>query len=108
MGAMLTVEFCKERGVQDIILEGDSLQVVQGLNERTPSWRRYGHLIDDTRALLGTYSRWMVHHVKRDANRAAHGLAKEGLRIVTERQWIDESPKCISAIVFSELNAPTV
>jgi hypothetical protein len=85
-----------------------SLQVVQGLNERTPSWRWYGHLLDDTGALLGTYSRWMVHHVKRDANRAAHDLAKEGLRTVHDRQWADESPESISVIVFSELNSPSV
>jgi ribonuclease HI len=39
MGAMLTMEFCRERGFQDIILEGDSLQVIQGLKERTSSWR---------------------------------------------------------------------
>jgi ribonuclease HI len=102
------MEFCRERDFQSIILEGDSLQVIQGLKERTPSWRWYGHLLDDTRALLGTYRRWMVQHVKRDANRAAHDLAKEGLRFAPTRQWFDESPECISAIVLSKQNAPSV
>ena len=108
MAAMVEVKFSKEREIQDVILEGDSMQVVQALQDRNPSWRTYGHIIDDTRVFLGTCRSWTVHHVKRDANRAAHGLAKGGLGLATEHQWIDELPECISAIVYSELNAPLV
>ena len=50
----------------------------------------------------------MVHHVKRDANRATYDLAKKGLRFAPTRQWFDESLESISAIVLSEQNAPFV
>ena len=48
MGTMVVIEFYKERGFQNIILEGNSLQVIHGLKERTPNWGWYGHLLDDT------------------------------------------------------------
>jgi ribonuclease HI len=47
MVAMAAVEFCNSIAMQDIILEGDSLQVVQALSEKSQSWRKYGHIIDD-------------------------------------------------------------
>jgi hypothetical protein len=103
--AMAAVELCKEIDLHDVILEGDSLQVVQALKERSPSWRVYGHFIDVTKNLLGSCRSWMVQHVRREANQAAHGLATEGLRLTNEQRWINETPECINAIVSSELHA---
>jgi ribonuclease HI len=105
MAAMEAVEFSKDRGLLDIMLEGDSLQVVQAIKEPTPSWKKYGHFIDAIRDILGSHRSWIVAHVKRDANKAAHGLAQEGLHQTDERIWINELPECISAIVSSELDA---
>jgi hypothetical protein len=105
MAAMAAAEFCNSSGVQDVILEGDSLQVIQALQEANSSWRKYGHFIDGIKALLGPSRRWRFHHVKRMANKAADGLAKEGLQKIEEQTWIDESPKCITTIVSSELLA---
>lgn len=34
MAALAAMEFSKERAIQDVILEGDSLQVVQALKEK--------------------------------------------------------------------------
>jgi ribonuclease HI len=80
MAAMEAVEFNKDRGLLDIMLEGDSLQVVQAIKEPSPSWKKYGHFIDAIKDILGSHISWIVAHVKRDANKAAHGLAQEGLR----------------------------
>jgi hypothetical protein len=54
MAALAAVEFSKEGDFQDVILEGDSLQVVQVLKEMGPNWRPYGHIVDDAKALLCT------------------------------------------------------
>jgi ribonuclease HI len=102
MAAMAAVEFCNSRAIQDVILEGDSIQVIQTLQEANFSWRKYGHFIDGIRDLLGPSRRWRLHHVKRTANRAADGLAKEGLRSIEKQTWIDESPECVRTIVSSE------
>lgn len=54
MAALAAVEFSKERDIQDVILEGDSLQVVQAMKEQDSNWRTYGHILDDDRTILGT------------------------------------------------------
>jgi hypothetical protein len=46
-----------------------------------------------------------VRHVRRDANRVAHGLAKIGLTLANAKTWVDYLPKGISNIVLLELNA---
>jgi hypothetical protein len=43
--------------------------------------------------------------VKRDANQAAHGLAKEATVTSMERNWIEEILNCIYDIVNLELLA---
>ena len=81
--------------------------MVQALKEKSQSWRKYGHIIDDIKLLLGNNRRWRIQHVKRTTNRAAHGLAQESLRNEAEQQWLDHIPQCISSIVLSELYART-
>ena len=105
MAAMAAMKFCNSKAMQDIILEGDSLQVVQAVKEKSLSWRKYGHIIDDIWLLLCTNRRWRIQDVKRTSNRAAHWLAQEGLRNVAEQQWLDHLLQCISPIALSELKA---
>jgi ribonuclease HI len=54
LAALAAVEFSKEEDFQDVILKGDSLQVVQALKEMGPNWRPYGHIVDNAKALLCT------------------------------------------------------
>jgi hypothetical protein len=45
---------------------------------------------------------WQVKHVYREANRAAHGLAKMALHQVNDIVWIKECPFCIKDILLTE------
>lgn len=100
--ALCAVEFCREVGIQDIILEGDSLLVVKALNDSNPNWLRYGQIIEDTRLVLGSLRSWNVQHVKQEANAAAHGLAKNAISISTDHIWLEEIPHCIFDVVILE------
>ena len=64
-------ELCRDLGLLDVILEGDSLQVVQALRSMSQNWSPYGQIVDDARSVLYTRS-WTVSHVRREANSAAH------------------------------------
>ena len=79
------MEFSKDLGLPDIIMEGDSLQVVQALRELGPNLRPYEQIVDDARVVLGLHRSWMVYHVKREANSAAHYLAKFALLCSTKK-----------------------
>jgi hypothetical protein len=42
-------------------------------------------------------------HVRREANQAAHYLAKYALSISSDDVWIEETPSCIDVVVAFDL-----
>jgi ribonuclease HI len=93
--------FIKYKGLDNVVLEGDSLGVVNCLQEEEPSWAPAGHFIEDTKLCLSGLA-WSVQHVGRDANSAADRLAKLALSLVEEHQWVSSIPQCIQNIVMAE------
>jgi ribonuclease HI len=100
--ALSAVEFCKEVGIQDILLEGDSMLVVTAINDSRPNWLRYGQIIDDVKMVLNSLRKWSSRHIKREANSAAHGLAKYTTRINESQVWLEDAPTCIFEVVNLE------
>ena len=76
MGALLAAEFIHARGFQDITMEGDAMNVVHAIRGGDMTGSPYGQVVEDTREVLQSLRSWTVNHVKREANQAAHGLAK--------------------------------
>jgi hypothetical protein len=54
MGAVVAVEFSRDLGLLDFIMEIDSVIVTQALKNTRPNWSPYGQLIDDARGILFT------------------------------------------------------
>ena len=71
------VKFASEVGIQEAIFEGDSLTVIQALNNGGASEAPYGNLIDDIIFLASHLSKVEFKHVKRSCNRVADALAKK-------------------------------
>ena len=61
--ASSAVCFCKDLGVQRVVLEGDAKQIVDAINSSSTSWSRFGHLIDDTRWILKCFPQWKCQFV---------------------------------------------
>jgi hypothetical protein len=102
VAASKAVVFCSEQCFQRIILEGDALEIVQGLRQEGPSWQRYGHLLEDSRARLNGLQFWQLNHVRRDANEVAHGLAKFALQQSHKLVWSGTCPNVVQASVLAE------
>jgi ribonuclease HI len=49
MGALLVTGFCRDLGIQEIEMEGDSLQVVRAIRDPDTQRNSHGHLTGDTR-----------------------------------------------------------
>ncbi|XP_059458257.1 uncharacterized protein LOC132187840 [Corylus avellana] len=105
LAALHAAEFCRELGFFEILLEGDSMLVVKAIGGNTQNWLKYGQIVEDTNMVLRSLRHWKIGHVKRKANEAAHVLAKEAVRTVTDNIWIEEISACIFNIVLLELNA---
>jgi ribonuclease HI len=55
LAALQMIEFCRIRGYTRIILEGDSLIVVQAINRIGENWSRYENIIADIQAVLAGF-----------------------------------------------------
>lgn len=50
------VSFAKELSIHQMVVEGDSLQVIQAINEARLGQTMYGHVINDIRFLSSSIS----------------------------------------------------
>jgi hypothetical protein len=66
----------KEVGGNRIILKGDSSIVISALRDEGPCNRAYGQVVDDIKTYLTHFIFVEVVHVRRNANKAIHVLAK--------------------------------
>lgn len=102
IAAWKAAELCHAMGLQRVILEGDALTIVQGLQQETPSWCQYGLLLEDTRSILHSLPFWKVTHVCREANGVAHGLAQAALHQSLDCIWYNSYPESIQSLVLAE------
>jgi hypothetical protein len=100
--ALCVGEFCCDLGLQNIILEGNSLQVVNVVKEKSPNWCRYGQLVANIQMVLSIRRSWQISHIHRVTNYTAHGLAKAAVKQIMDMIWIDEIPKGIRDVVIFE------
>jgi hypothetical protein len=77
LAALHTVEFSREMGFSDIIMEGDTLQIVKTVKDLDPNGSTYGHIVEGIKMGLNQLRSSKIEHVKRDANKAAYTIAKE-------------------------------
>lgn len=85
-------------GMQDIVAEGDSRNVIHALKASSIDNSYFGMLISDCSGIHDI----QASHVKRVANNAAYTLAKFDLSNV-DSVWIEECPPYISSIIAGRL-----
>jgi hypothetical protein len=89
--ALNTIDFCGDVGCQYVILEGDSLSIIQAIALREPTRHSYGQVIEDIKVVLRSRRTWRICHAKQGANGAAHKLAKEATRCFSDKIWLEET-----------------
>ncbi|KAG6691944.1 hypothetical protein I3842_10G087500 [Carya illinoinensis] len=83
-----------EGSILIVILEGDALQIVNGINHHAERWDRVGMVLLDTRVLLSSLAQWKVSFVRRGGNQVAHDLAKESLELAENSVVLVTRPPC--------------
>jgi len=61
IAALRAAVFCRELGYQQVMLEGDALQVVQTLRNENKNLSKYGSLIEKTHGVLSLPSSMEGH-----------------------------------------------
>jgi hypothetical protein len=78
------------------------LEIVQALNNMEMCRSRFGQLIEATRTKLENFPVWRVSHTRREANEAAHLLAKAAISMSLDCVWKDSYPEFLHRIVLVE------
>lgn len=97
MAALQAIIFCKEMGFDNILFEGFGMQEHEGM-----CLSCYGHYIEGIKHELCGFGKASFNHVCRDANNAAHVLAKLAATHVTMSTWLEDIPPNLGDIVRRE------
>ena len=83
------VQFAKDLGLQKVVIEGDSLVVINTLSQGPGCLSSYGNVIDDILVLADDFQLCEFNHVKRLCNVVADMLAKKAKDLLVLNISID-------------------
>ena len=98
------LEFAQDVGVQDFILEGDSLVVYNALYGFSTPPSTIAFVVQGMLMSCGPLDRIKFSHVKRQGNRPAHLLAKQALGIIDYLTWMEETPYFLEQALLQDVS----
>jgi hypothetical protein len=78
------------------------------LNRDEEQGSKYGHVIDEIKELLISFTSWKALHVRRYRNTAAHILAKQASKGVMDKVWWGFTLEYILDIVRADQNTTRI
>ena len=98
LAARTAICFAKELSLHHLVIERDSLRVIQAIIDTRPVQTLYGHIIDEIRFLSSTIN-CSVLHVNRKGNKLAHALARRAILSVDTDVWMEDLPRDLDDVV---------
>ncbi|KAM6563234.1 hypothetical protein CsatB_023232 [Cannabis sativa] len=96
------LQWAKQLQLQPHCVETDCLMLVHALQGKQSQLSSFHDLVEDISYHLSSFSNACISHVRRDANQAAHGLAKQALQLDNDCIWIEEIPSTIFSVVVND------
>ena len=81
-----------------MVIEGDSLHVIQAIIDTKPVQTLYGHIIEEIKLLSSLFTCSFLH-VNRKGNMLAHALARRAVLFADTEVWIEELPQDLENVV---------
>ena len=98
LAARRAICFAQELSLHNVVIEGDSLKVIEAIIDTRPVQTLYGHIIDEIRLLSSSFICNFLH-VNRKGNKLAHALARRAVLSVDTDVWIEELPRDLENVV---------
>ena len=92
MATSKALEFARELGIADVVLEGDSQVVMMTLKSKNTGLAPFGLLMQDSLTLFAGFSKLSYSHAKREGNTIAHNLAKLAVNFTNCVIWMEDVP----------------
>ena len=97
--------FAVELGLQDVVFEGDSLQVIQTLNLDGTDHLTYGHIFKDIRTQVAALSSFEFIFNTRHCNIVADALAKKVKNCRETRIWTNFMLEDIASLIIFDIHS---
>ena len=104
LAARRALIFAQEISIFKAEVEGDSLKVIQALNNPKPNRTQIGHIICDIQILGVGMQSCTFNHTRRGGNRLAHSLAKRVVLAADTDMWLEELPQDLVDIFQFDLS----
>ena len=92
LAANRAIVFAKELCLQSMVVEGDSLRVIQALVAAKPSRTMFGHVIAEIHSLVSNVD-CSFCHVNREGNKLAHALTRRAVAFIDFDVWLEDLPR---------------
>jgi ribonuclease HI len=92
----------QQRGFNDVIFEIDAQNIVYATHHRTVGISEFSSIIHKIKCSLSLNSGFVVKHIRRQANKVAHTLAKAAFSW-SRRHVFDFIPSCIHNLLHNEM-----
>ena len=90
LAARRALIFAQEISIFKVDVEGDSLKVIQALNNPKPNRTQLGYIISDIQRLGAGMQICNFIHTRRGGNRLAHFLAKRAILAADTDVWLEK------------------
>ncbi|KAK9996939.1 hypothetical protein SO802_021625 [Lithocarpus litseifolius] len=95
--------FSQELGLDRVIFEGDSKQVMKALQWGGWDFASGGHFIRDILCIVNSFVSTSFSHVCRRGNAVAHALAQRARHCFPISIWLESYPTDISSFVLADI-----
>ncbi|MBA0877216.1 hypothetical protein Goshw_030055, partial [Gossypium schwendimanii] len=94
--------FAKETGFTIVEVEGDSRTIIEKINQKGFGRADLDSVILDIKSMGRFFHKISFKHVRREANRVAHFIAREGNNRSEDTFWMEEFPSAVRDMVTEE------
>ena len=96
------LKLAEQFGAQSLVVESDCLEVVQAITDPSEFRGVSAVVLDDCRHLLTMLGMATVQHCSREANGAAHELARHGSTQEVRVFWFEDPPRFIIPVIVED------
>ena len=92
MACRKAVEFAVDAGFSELMIEGDSVNVMKAISSSIPVLSVAGNVVADIQWIIRGPRRVSFNWVKRDGNRVAHVLPIYARNLNEDMYWMEDAP----------------
>ena len=86
-----------------MVVEGDSLRVIQAIIAARPSRTMFGNVIADIHSLVSNVS-CSFCHFKREGNKLVHALTRRAVAFVNFDVWLEDLPRDLEDVFYFDFH----